>query len=391
MISPFGQRHAAWWFYAGFNEIHNTGLGGMESAEQVDPVLFPWLERNAQRDQWFLHINFWDPHTPYRVPLSYGEPFAGEPLPSWLDDDRLIQRHRELPGPHTLQDIGMYHDRADPRFPRSVGAVHNRADMRKLIDGYDTGIRYADDRVGLIIDHLRRAGVLDETLIIVSSDHGENMGELGIYAEHATADQGTCRIPLVVRGPGVARGVVDPHLRYNLDLAPTLMNLLGRSPCDIWDGSSFHPSLAGKPAPAREHLVISQCAHVFQRSVRWDRWLYIRTYHCGFHDWADEMLFDVEADPHEQIDLASRHPHLLEQGRSRLMHWHDRQMHRMIRHASDSTDPLWQVMREGGPFHARTTSPGNPGGRDEVEAYLGRLESTGRGPAAARLRAKYLG
>ena len=74
MISPFGQRHAAWHFYAGFNEIHNTGQGGMESAETVQPVVDRWLADHAARDNWYLHINYWDPHTPYRTPASLETP-----------------------------------------------------------------------------------------------------------------------------------------------------------------------------------------------------------------------------------------------------------------------------------------------------------------------------
>src|SRR5690606_34379333 len=98
MISPFGQRHAAHWFYAGFNEIHNTGLGGMESAEHVQPVVNKWLAAHAGQDNWYLHINYWDPHTPYRVPADYGEPFADVPLPDHLDDEALIARHQMKAG-----------------------------------------------------------------------------------------------------------------------------------------------------------------------------------------------------------------------------------------------------------------------------------------------------
>ena len=61
-ISPFAERHSAWTFYAGFNEMHNTGKGGMESAEEVTPVVLNWIEQNAKENNWFLHINYWDPH-----------------------------------------------------------------------------------------------------------------------------------------------------------------------------------------------------------------------------------------------------------------------------------------------------------------------------------------
>src|SRR5699024_6373137 len=75
LISPFAERHSAYTFYAGFNEMHNTGMGGMESAEDVTPTVLSWLDRNEEKDDWFLYVNYWDPHTPYRAPKSVGNPF----------------------------------------------------------------------------------------------------------------------------------------------------------------------------------------------------------------------------------------------------------------------------------------------------------------------------
>jgi choline-sulfatase len=388
-ISPFGQRHAAHWFYAGFNEIHNTGLGGIESAEQVSPVVDRWMSANAARDNWYLHVNFWDPHTPYRVPAGYGEPFEDDPLPKWLDDDAVIGRHQKKVGPHSAQDIAMYDDAENPRFPRQPGKVTDRASLRRHINGYDTGIRYVDDEVGKMVAHLKRAGVYDDTAIVISADHGENQGELGIYAEHATADAGTCRIPMIVKWPGGKRGAIDDVLHYNIDFAPTLMDLLGGKKPDLWDGASYAKTITDGAALGREDLVVSQCCHVCQRSVRWDddrgrRWLYVRTYHDGFHLFPQEMLYDLAADPHEQDDIAARHPDVCREGAWRLARWHDAQMQKMAITSSDSTDPLWTVIREGGPHHAL-----HEPGRSPLPKYLERLEKTGRAEGAAALREKY--
>ncbi|HLL91042.1 MAG TPA: sulfatase, partial [Tepidisphaeraceae bacterium] len=163
MVSPFGQRHAAHWFYAGFNEVHNTGKGGMESAEEIRPPLDRWLSANAAADGWYLHVNFWDPHTPYRAPASFGDPFADAPLPAHLDDDALIARHVKMTGPHTAMDVGMYTDGDPVRWPREVARITDRASMRRWVDGYDTGVRYADEYVGRLVAHLERAGVYDDT------------------------------------------------------------------------------------------------------------------------------------------------------------------------------------------------------------------------------------
>lgn len=392
MISPFGQRHGAHWFYAGFNEIHNSGGGGMESAEQVWPSIEKWLGAKASDDSWFLHVNFWDIHAPYRAPAAYGEPFAADPLPPWLESEAeaVIARHNRLTGPHTSLDYDMYDDRVHPEYPRYPGCIRTRADLRRVFNGYDTGIRYVDGYIGLIVEKLKAVGVYDDTAIIISADHGENLGELGIYSEHGTADSATCRIPLIIKWPGGEHGV-NSNFHYNIDLAPTLMDLLGGECQLLWDGTSYAPAVrTGDNAIGRDEIVVSQCAHVCQRSVRWDNWLYMRTYHDGFHLFPQEMLYNLAEDPHEQNDVATSRPDVLREGAWRLARWHDAQMQRMAVQSNDVVDPLWTVIREGGPFHARTSHPGQPGSIEGIARYIERLDATGRSDGAAALRRRYL-
>jgi len=386
MISPFGQRHAAWHFYAGFNEIHNTGQGGAESAEVVQPVVNKWMADNAEKDNWYLHINYWDPHTPYRTPADYKNPFENDPLPEWLTDE-VIEKNNQRVGPHCAHEIGMYDGEENPNFPKHPGKATDRESVRRVIDGYDMGVRYVDDQIGKIVSALKAAAVYEDTMIIISADHGENLGEWGIYGEHATADDITCRVPLIIKYPGGAQAVRNEKFHYNLDLAPTLMDLIGGQHQEIWDGESYAPAITEGAEVGRDEVTISQCCHVCQRSVRWDRWLYTRTYHDGFHLFPQEMLHDLESDPHEQNNLAGEKPELCQEGLWRLSRWHDAQMQKMARTSSDVVDPLWTVIREGGPFHASLTH-GEPG-RDGFEKYLEYLEKTGRQDGADQLREKY--
>jgi arylsulfatase A-like enzyme len=375
-VGGFGERHAAWSFYAGFREILDTGKRGMESAEDVSPTALDWIERRGKEDNWYLHVNYWDPHTPYRAPEDFGNPFQDDPLPEWFNED-LLEKHRAMTGPHTAQDLAMYDNRTDPQYPRYPGELRNMEDMRSFIDGYDCGIRYMDDHIGMILKALEQQGVLEDTVIMVSADHGENMGELGIYGEHGTADQITCRIPLIIRWPGKPGGQSDKGLHYNLDLAPTLAEIFDQPPHPWWDGQSFAPAILEGAECGRDYLVISQCAHVCQRSVRWDDWLYMRTWHDGYHLFPKEMLFNIKEDPHEQHNVAGEHPELCKQGAWYLMDWHDRMMATMPH--GYNTDPLWTVMAEGGPMHAK----------GQLKNYCERLKETGRGEAVEELQIRH--
>jgi arylsulfatase A-like enzyme len=373
-ISPFGDRHSSWNFYAGFNEIHDTGKCGMESAEEITPTVLKWIEANAADDNWYLHINYWDPHTPYRAPADFGNPFENEPLNTWITPD-ILEKHRAMVGPHGAREINMYDSEPNPQYPRHPGELRDMNDVRRMIDGYDCGIRYLDDHIARIFNALKSQGVFDDLIIIISADHAENMGELGIYGEHATADYPNCRIPMIIRWPGSSSGHIDHGFHYNLDLPPTLADLFGKAAIPSWDGQSYASAIRNGADCGREFLIVSQCAHVCQRGVRFGDWMYVRTYHDGYHLFPQEMLFNVEADPHEQVDLAAERSDICLEAVHRLTTWHDD----VMLNSTSDVDPLWTVIREGGPFHAK----------GYLQSYCKRLESTGRAWAIPELRRRH--
>ena len=369
-VSPFGERHSSFWFYEGFREMYNTGKGGIESAEEVVPVALDWLDRRGREDNWYLHVNVWDPHTPYRAPESLGNPFADDPPPAWMNE-ALRQKSWEGYGPGSAQEPGGGYvpNPNAPRRPRQPNQLDSMDAYRQWIDGYDCGVYYADLHVGQLLAKLEELGILDDTLIMVSSDHGENQGELGIFGDHQTADQITNRVPMIVRHPKGLGGAgrIDWALHYQFDVAATLIELLGGEVPEVWDGQSFYPAFEAGREAGREYLVVSNCAWACQRSVRWGHHLLVRTYHSGFHPFPDLMLYDVTEDQHELEDLAATEPGLVNEGLALLEQWTADEMRRSQR----TVDPMWIVMREGGPFHARFTSP-------QFEAYQQRLRETGR-------------
>jgi len=375
-VSSFAQRHSAFHWYAGFDEAYNVGKFGLETADEVHAIAADWLDRNGRADDWFLHVHLWDPHTPYRAPAALGEPFAADPCPAWLDES-IRSNHWQSCGPHSAREANGFapRERARALYPRQPQEVPDSAGVRKMFDGYDTGVLMADDYVGRLLNQLADLNVDQETVIMLSSDHGENLGELNVYGDHQTADQPTTHIPMILRWPGLLESGRFQAMHYQIDVSASLLTLLDREVPDAWDGESFARSLEAGADEGRDHLVVSQAAWTCQRGVRFDDWLYLRTLHDAYHLYPDEMLFDLSEDPHQVNDVAPTTPAVLERGRNLLEAWHER----MLPSAARGRDPHDNVMAEGGPFHVRGQLP----------AYLERLRVTDRAKLAERLEQKW--
>lgn len=352
-ISPFPHRHSAYHVWEGFHETIDTGKNGQDKGHVVYPFVDDWLQRNRDRENWFLHLNLWDPHTPYQTPLEYGEPFRDDPPPEWLTQE-MIDRQREGYGVYDAVTTSPSWVPPETGWLRGTDTIRNRDDFKKWVDGYDTGLNYADHYFGKIVERLKELGLYENTAIILTGDHGENQGELDVYGDHQTADEITCRIPLIVRWPGLTDdkpGRTFDAFHYNIDLSATLVDLAGGEIPESWDGVSFATSLRDGDDRGRTHLVVSQGAWSCQRSVRWDDYILIRTYHTGFKNFPSLMLFNVVEDPHETHNLVDERPDLVGEGLRLLDRWVARHLRKNGR-----PDPLFQVMAEGGPYHAKDPS-----------------------------------
>jgi choline-sulfatase len=369
-FTTFHQRHLAWRFCAGWHEIQRfADTIGDEIATDLETPAIAWLRQHGEVDNWFLHLHFWDPHVPYNTPLEFGNPFADDQPPAYPGAEDLARMQSDY-GPMTAPDLINDYHRPHPRMPRRLRDVD---DYRQLIDGYDVGIRYFDDTLGRIMATLDELGVLDETAIVLSSDHGENQGELGMFTSHSSADAITCRVPLVVRWPGAPPALQSDALLYQLDLAPTLCELLGVEAPARWDGRSFASAVHGGPVEGRSHLVFGQGAWFVQRAVLDEGWLYLRTLHKALNDVPDEMLFDLRTDPHETTNLVEQQPQRLALMRDRLGSWWSDVADAM------GGDPLLDMAAEGGAYYPRMFRDG----------FLQQLRSSGRQAAADAIAARY--
>jgi arylsulfatase A-like enzyme len=181
-------------------------------------------------------------------------------------------------------------------------------------DLYDGEVRFTDHHLGRLFASLGARGLVDDTLVVVVADHGEEFGEHGGRLHRRTLFEEVVRVPLILAGPGVPRAEVTAPVGM-VDLLPTLLDLLDLAPPDQLAGTSLRPLLAEGPAPAARPVVTELEGPRPQRALRLGRWKLVGSVLEDF--W---FLYDLEEDPGEQVDLASQHPervaalrHLLEE------------------------------------------------------------------------------
>jgi len=378
-FSGFGQRHRAWWYNAGFTDSYSNRLpGGSESAEFIEGQVAPWLEANGRADRWFVHVNFWDTHTPYnRQPERCDRMMAEFPGQSRPTDAEIREDYARYFGPRTPRDWHIYWrargQRRDPRWeiPESITG---RADFEKYLLGYDAALRYVDETVARFLAVLEEQGVLRDTLVMVSSDHGEAIGEQGLYFEHGNCSEGVNHIPLVLAGPGIKEGLTSDALVYQFDVIPALLAAADCRPPARLDCGDLAPALRGEPFAGRDHLVLGCGIYSFQRAVRTRTHRLIRTIHPGYYPYEPKLLVDLAADPLGRRNLVDSQPELAARLDSLYSDW----WHRHCAGPGASVDPF-TLMGDYGPY-----TYGEP------EEIIAEFERQGRPEHAEILRRRLL-
>jgi len=249
--------------------------------------------REPQRKPFFMAVSFSHPHPPYTAGQRWWDRYRHE------DVDMPVVP----PIPVAQRDVHsqwLHTSHGGDTQPVSEEQVRNAR------HAYYANIAYVDDKVGHLLSTLQDCGMADDTIVVFTSDHGEMLGERGMWYKQ-TFFEPSARVPLVVRVPGTARGQRVAEPVSLVDLLPTLMDWAG-GPGD-WpeplDGASWAPLLHGAPArPSAERSVICEYTDmgviVPARMIRSGDFKYIDTHgHPA-------QLYDLRADPLELHNLAGR-------------------------------------------------------------------------------------
>lgn len=269
----------------------------------------PWLTSETIRfmDQakgpWCAHVSYIKPHWPYIVPAPYHDMFGPEHVPPATRDAS------EREDPHPV--YGAY-------MKNKIATAFQQDDVRaKVIPAYMGLIKQCDDQLGRLLDHLGSTGRMQDTMIVLTSDHGDYLGDHWL-GEKDLFHEPSVKVPMIVYDPRAeadgTRGSTCDALVEAIDLAPTFVEVAGGEvPEHILEGRSMVPHLHGISGKVRDYVISEYDYSATPQSVQLglaprDARLFMvydgryKLIHAegGF----GPMLFDLESDPNEFHDLA---------------------------------------------------------------------------------------
>lgn len=272
----------------------------------------------------FLFMHYYDVHSDYASEPAYERLFVG-PYEGSADGTAWQLTRANLEDEY----VEMCHERFDPTRCTFAGTHGNNVidrsverlrfdedDIRHLEELYDAGIRQLDSEIGRLFRFLDESGLARDTLVVVTSDHGEEFMEHGRVDHFLTTYQEVLRVPLIFRGPGVPAGGRSAAPVSLVDVAPTLLSLAGaRIPATL-EGTDLSPLWRSASAtPWEERLLFGEASggltfklvagdyFPVYRSVRQGRFKLVYEAKSG-----QQWLFDLATDPGEQVDVSTQWP-----------------------------------------------------------------------------------
>lgn len=285
-----------WWFH-NMDSVVNAGVADVSNQLDFDDEVgyhavrkLRDLARTGDRRPWHVTVSFTHPHDPYVARREFWDLYTddGVPLPSigWEDVDHDPHSRR-------LRHV-MAADAAGPIPDERVRAARR---------AYLANTTYIDQWVGRLVDVLEHHDMVDDTVIVFTADHGDMLGERGLWYKMNFFEH-SCRVPLIVHAPTRLAPARVATPVTSVDIAPTLVELAGGAPSERFDGVGLL-RFVDAPEPDRtivgEYLGEGAVAPIFM--IRRGRWKFV---------WSrpdPPQLYDLDADPCELQNLAGEPSH----------------------------------------------------------------------------------
>lgn len=275
-------------------ELSETTVTTTKAIQFIDEAI-------VNREQWCLHLSYIKPHWPLIAPEPY---------------DSMYSADHVLPPNRTENERANNHPVINAFMQHQDSVVFDQPDVReRIIPTYMGLIKQIDDQIGRLLTHLEENNLLESTVIIFTSDHGDYLGDHWL-GEKDLFHEESVRVPMIIVDPSPAaddtRGTIDNRLVEAIDIVPTIIAIFeGNIPAERLEGHSLLPLLHGQSTEWRS-FVVSEIDYAFRKAREWlelepakckatmlfdGRWKYIL--YEGFRP----QLFDLDNDPHEQNDL----------------------------------------------------------------------------------------
>ncbi len=235
------------------------------------------LERDLERP-FFLYLHTVDPHGPYQPPLRYVQ----------ADSDKFRK-----------EDYVSYWD----LLP---GVTVNERQLEMLVALYDGEISYTDAELGRLFDFMREIKLFDRSLIVITSDHGEQFQDHDLWRHSNSLYQQLVHVPLLVKYPGQNEGKVVNNWVASIDIVPSILRQLGLD-CDSCEGQPLKDTIDEEPEPIFTYMMDSEEIRPLKKGVVMNGWKLVRTV---YENYTTDELFNIDIDPFDQNDSSEEYPEI---------------------------------------------------------------------------------
>jgi arylsulfatase A-like enzyme len=280
--------------------------GRSPKAQNLNEVAILELERLLKAKQPFLlFLRHMDPHAPYLPP----EPF-----------ERMFYHGNEKDKQnHSMDEVMSFKPFRDffaSWMPPGI------TDKDYVIAQYDGELAYMDAAIQTILTALEKQGILDNSIVVVNSDHGETLYDHGCFFDHHGLYDNVLHVPLFIRFPkSIPFGKRIAGYNLHQDLMPTILELAGIETDIPFDGKSLLPMVKGEVASHQAEFYITECTWMRKHGWRTPQWKLMVALEPDFHSKPPIELYNLVEDPEENNNLAEKEPEVVDFLKKRMENW----------------------------------------------------------------------
>jgi len=281
------------------------------------------IKKNVDRQPFFLLIHYMDTHLPYNPGNKKEDDFFEETA----NNERIKDVLKRIKNPRWRKFL-----------KKSLGNVKT---TDEVIAKYDAAIAYVDENIGRLVEFIEKQGIKEDTIIVLTADHGESLTEHGVYFSHHCLYDETIHVPLVIQYANLPSRRIS-NLVQHVDILPTILDLLNIKINVETDGKSLIPLIEGNSEEDRLAIFAEEAGGYRKRAIRTNRWKYIQDVegepisgfesakapkrreickYCGFKHMEAISLYDLNKDPKEYFNIAEDRPDITVIMRSILRDW----------------------------------------------------------------------